>query len=60
MVSGASYNFRQTQRLYVIVDIDTARRCSGEDAADVDDVVRSLQHRDACRQRSECSHSYDH
>ena len=44
MVSGASYDFRQTQLLYVIVDIDTARRCSGEDAADVDDVVRSLQH----------------
>ena len=31
MVNGASYNFPQTQRLYVIVDIDTARRCSGVD-----------------------------
>ena len=60
MVNGASYNFRQTQRLYVIVDIDTARRCSGEDVDDVDDVVRSRDTETRVGKRSECSHSYDH
>ena len=49
MVNGASYNFRRTRRLYVVVDIDTARRCSGEDVDDFDDVVHLSRHRDACR-----------
>ena len=60
MVSGASYDFRQTQLLYVIVDIDTARRCSSEDVDDVDDIVRSRDTETRVSKRSECSHSYDH
>ena len=60
MVNGASYNFRRTRRLYVVVDIDTARRCSGEDVDDVDEVVRSRDTETRVGKRSECSHSYDH
>ena len=60
MVNGASYDFRQTRRFCIVVDIDTARRCSGEDVDDVDDVVRSRVTETRVGKRLECSHSYDH
>ena len=41
------------------VGFDTARRCRGEDADDVDDVVRSRDTETRVGKRSECSHSYD-